>query len=163
MKFMYQYPPTKSYIVLPLIMLLVCLFPLYFAFYSFILAFTNKNDEMLFYLSFGVGLLLFSLPFDIWAVLHFLKNKRFYSIKPWTGIEIKENQITSQYFNSWKMIVTTIDLTVVEKCWIDSYKRQQFFSFKLKNSNRKINIPINRIHQEDMKQLYSLIQSKITN
>ncbi|MCF8416476.1 MAG: hypothetical protein K9G40_09550, partial [Crocinitomicaceae bacterium] len=61
--------------------------------------------------SVGIGVLILSVLGFILSFMYFLLNYRFYTKKDWGGIEINGNQLSYRYFNHWRFIENSLDIS----------------------------------------------------
>jgi len=115
------------------------------------------------FLSLGIVFILLGLPFLIYAILYFKRNKRFYDNQPWTGIEIEDRQLKLVHFNNWKLKQQTINVDLIEKIVQDSNKGQRFIRCVLKNSKPPFIIPTQCLTLEETQQLVAQLSYAITH
>jgi len=106
----------------------------------------------------GVSLTILSSLGFILTLLYFFLNQRFHRKKDWGGIEITHNELHYRFFNQWRFIEKSIDLSVLESVFVHTYKGQSAIQLSTKTPVQIFEIPCKNLSNEDLAQVLSILK-----
>lgn len=121
----------------------------------------EDSADTIVFLALGILFNVLGLPFLIYGILYFKRNKRFYTNQPWTGINLNDRLLTVIAFNNWKLKQQTINVDLIDKIVLDSNKGQRFIRCVLKNRKPPFIIPTQRMTLDETQQLVAQLSYAI--
>jgi preprotein translocase subunit Sss1 len=108
--------------------------------------------------SVGKGILILSFLGFILSLIYFVLNYRFYAKKDWGGIEINENQLSYRYFNHWRFIEKSLDISVLTNVFVHTHKSQACIQLTTNSPLQIIEIPCKHLSNEQLEILLFLLK-----
>ena len=106
----------------------------------------------------GLGLLILSILGFILSFIYFVLNYRFYAKKDWGGIEISENQLSYRYFNHWRFIENSLDISVLTSVFVHTHKGQASIQLATNSPFQITEIPCKHLSNEQLENLLFLLK-----
>jgi hypothetical protein len=106
----------------------------------------------------GIGVLILSILGFILSFIYFLLNYRFYTKKDWGGIEINGNQLSYRYFNHWRFIENSLDISVLTNVFVHTHKGQASIQLATNSPFQITEIPCKHLSKEKLENLLFLLK-----
>jgi hypothetical protein len=106
----------------------------------------------------GIGVLILSILGFILSFIYFLLNYRFYTKKDWGGIEINGNQLSYRYFNHWRFIENSLDISVLTSVFVHTHKGQASIQLATNSPFQITEIPCKHLSKEQLEILLFLLK-----
>ena len=109
----------------------------------------------------GVSVLILSIVGFILSLIYFVLNYRFYTKKDWGGIEINGNQLSFRYFNHWRFIEKTLDISALSSVFVHTHKGQASIQLATNSPLQITEIPCKHLSNEDLTEILTLLKNNL--
>ncbi len=106
----------------------------------------------------GISLLILSILGFILSLIFYVLNYRFYAKKDWGGIEINGNQLSYRYFNHWRFIEKSLDISALTSVFVHTHKGQACIQLTTSSPLLISEIPCKHLSNEQMEVLLFLLK-----
>jgi hypothetical protein len=106
----------------------------------------------------GIGVLILSILGFFLSFIYFVLHYRFYAKKDWGGIEINGNQLSYRYFNHWRFIENSLDISVLKSVFVHTHKGQASVQLVTNSPLQITEIPCKHLSNEQLEILLFLLK-----
>lgn len=106
----------------------------------------------------GKGVLVLSILGFVLSFIYFVLNYRFYAKKDWGGIEINGNHLSYRYFNHWRFIEKSLDISALTGIFVHTHKGQASIQLTTSSPLQISEIPCKHLSKEQLEILLFLLK-----
>lgn len=111
----------------------------------------------------GVLLIILGVIGYILIQIYHTLNYRFYAKKDWGGIELQGNNLSYRFFNHWRFIEKTLDISALTSVFVHTHKGQACIQLTTNSPLQISEIPCKHLSNEDLNDLIMLLNKNESN